>query len=199
MISDIHSICCLFILMLWLLGGYAVWKQEICILPMSHFFSTVQRDCCDFSFASVFCIGVNHPPRVGGFHFWIFLLGRISSYISLAKPEGLWGKQTAEKRKNKIPDSARRCLLPWWRGACARVYDELMHTDSHRQPPPPPGCRQVRLPPRSTWRVQRARNRPASSSRLHRSFRHTFSFSFDPEAWSQGPVMRFQACVATVL
>lgn len=36
-------------------------------------FATVQRDCFDLNFASVICMNVNHPQRVGGSVFESFL------------------------------------------------------------------------------------------------------------------------------
>lgn len=66
--------------------------------------------------------------------FWVshFRMKFLIWHLSLAKPRGLGGKQKA-KRKKKNPASVRRCLFPWWCGACACVYDDLTHAYS---PPP---------------------------------------------------------------
>lgn len=46
------------------------------------------------------------------------------------------------KIKIKIPAPVGRCLFPWWRRACADVYDDLTHAYSPHMP----------LPPLSRWR-----------------------------------------------
>ncbi len=117
------------------------YSGNVC-LSMSLFFYSVKG-----SVRFKFCLSVLYwyesPSESRRLCFWIssFRMKFLIWHLSLAKPRGLSGKQKA-KRKKKNPASVRRCLFPWWYGACACVYDDLTHAYSPRQPLLLPGCRQ---------------------------------------------------------
>lgn len=65
-----------------------------------------------------------------------FVTQYVCLWITLKEWESFWKRQA--KIRIKIPAPVGRCLFPWWRWACADVYDDLTHAYSPHMPPPPP-------------------------------------------------------------
>lgn len=97
----------------WLPNGN-LWKYDT-----HHFLHTAQ-----YIYNIIKCkFALSMKKWFGKFPFCLFCICMFMNHLVGGV---LWGEQKA-KRTIKIPASVGRCLFPWWRWACADVYDDLTH------------------------------------------------------------------------